>query len=44
MPVIKAELGLFQVQFKDLGGGFGVVPERLDTVDMVVAPGKFASP
>lgn len=45
MPVVEAELGFLQVQFEGLGGDavelgqppFGVAPERLDAVDMVLA-------
>jgi hypothetical protein len=48
MPVVKAELGFLQVQFKGLGGyavALGksplcVAPERLDSVDVVLATGK----
>ena len=48
MPVVKAELGFFQVQFEGLGGyavelcqaAFGIAPKRLNTVDMVLAPGE----
>lgn len=50
MPVVKAEFGLFQVQFQGLAGSAvelgeppcSIAPERRDTVDVVVAPGKFA--
>ena len=49
MPVVKAELGFFQVQIKGLGGNaielgepsFGVAPERLNAVDVVFAPCEF---
>ncbi len=48
MPVVEAELGFLEVQFEGFGGyaielgepPLGVVPERLDAVDMVLAPGE----